>query len=185
MPLPRLVTAGPRAALAAVERLSPGAVANARTAAAAISEQVTDRTRLDPDAADDAPGALSRLSVAECRELLASRQVGRLAYIARPGVPDVVPVNYALHGDDVLVRSGVGPKLQAAERGDVIVLQVDDVDETAHTGWSVVAAGPAQRLSPARVRALPPDTLPAAWANGPRHSVIRIRPTRVEGRRLR
>jgi hypothetical protein len=58
MPLPRIVTAGPRAALAAVERLSPVPSANARTAAAAISTSVSDRRRLDPDAADDGPGAL-------------------------------------------------------------------------------------------------------------------------------
>jgi nitroimidazol reductase NimA-like FMN-containing flavoprotein (pyridoxamine 5'-phosphate oxidase superfamily) len=110
--------------------------------------------------------------------------VGRLAYVARPGVPDLVPVNYLLHEGDVLVRSGTGPKLQAAERGEVMTLEVDALDEDAQTGWSVVAAGRARRLSPAEVRALPAGALPRTWAVGPRHAVLRIRGTRVEGRRL-
>lgn len=185
MPLPRLVTLGPRLALGVAERLSPSALGNARAAAESVSQAVSDRRRLDPDAAGEEPGALSRLPRQECLELLGSRRVGRLAYVARPGVPDVVPVNYALHGDDVLVRSGTGPKLQAAERGEVLVLQVDDVDEDAHTGWSVVVAGPARRLSAAQQQALPPGVLPETWATGPRHAVIRIRMTRVDGRRLR
>lgn len=185
MQLPRLVTLGPRLALGVAERLSPSAVGNARAAAQSVSQAVADRRRLDPDAAGDGPGSLSRIARQECLALLGSRRVGRLAYVARPGVPDVVPVNYALHGDDVLVRSGPGPKLQAADRGEVLVLQVDDVDEDARTGWSVVAAGPGRRLSAAQQQALRGDVLPETWATGPRHAVIRIQMARVEGRRLR
>jgi nitroimidazol reductase NimA-like FMN-containing flavoprotein (pyridoxamine 5'-phosphate oxidase superfamily) len=185
VPLLRLVTLGPRLALGLAERLTPSAIGNARAAAQSVSQSVADRRRLDPDVAGDEPGSLSRIPREECVALLASRQVGRLAYVARPGVPDVVPVNFTLHGDDVLVRSGAGPKLQAAERGEVLVLQVDDVDEDAHAGWSVVAAGPALRLSIAQQRALPAGVLPETWATGPRHAVIRIRTDRVEGRRLR
>jgi uncharacterized protein len=183
--LARLVTLGPRLALRVAEHLSPSAIGNARAAAESVSQSVADRRRLDPDAAGDGPGSLSRMPRQECLTLLGSRRVGRLAYVSRPGVPDVVPVNYTVHGDDVLVRSGAGPKLQAAERGEVLVLQVDDVDEDAHTGWSVVAAGPARRLSGAQQKALPDDVLPETWATGPRHAVIRIRVTRLEGRRLR
>jgi len=183
--LPRLVTLGPRLVLTIAEHVSPGAVANARTAAATVAQQVADRRRLDPEVAGDGPGALSRLSRQECQALLATRAVGRLAYVARAGVPDIVPVNYALNGEDVLVRSGVGPKLQAAERGDVIAFQVGDVDESTNSGWSVVVIGPARRLTVAQQRALPDGALPRAWANGPRHALIRLRPTRVDGRRLR
>ena len=179
MPLPRLASP-----LSLVEALGRSAVGNARAAAALLHEQVEDRRRLAPQDAPAGPGTLSRLPRQECLQLLGSRRVGRLAYIARPGVPDVVPVNYLLHDGALLVRSGIGPKLQAAERGEVMTLEVDVLDEDAHTGWSVVAAGPATRMTAAEVRALPDGALPTTWAVGPRYAVLRIRPTRVEGRRL-
>jgi hypothetical protein len=149
-----------------------------------ITQQVEDRRRLAPLDAPAGPGTLSRLPREECLALLASLRVGRLAYVARPGVPDVVPVNYRLHEGDVLVRTGIGPKLQAAERGEVMTLEVDALDAEGHTGWSVVAAGASRRLTPAQVHALPEGALPRTWVLGPRSAVLRIRLSRVEGRRL-
>lgn len=184
MPLPRLVPAAPRLAGGVVRTARSRALDNARTAAATLGTAVAERHRLAPAAHDDAPGALSRLSREQCLELLAGRRLGRLAYVARAGVPDLVPVNYRLHEGDVLVSSGPGPKLQAAERGDVVALEVDHVDEDAHAGSSVVVVGRARRLSRAEQLALPGHVLPHPWANGPRLNVLRIRPTRVDGRRL-
>lgn len=173
--------------LGAVDRLGRralgAAVENARSSRAAIAEQVRLRQQLVP-VDDDEPGALARLDRATCLELLASRRTGRLAYVARAGVPDVVPVNLALDGDRLLVRSGPGPKLQAAERGDVVAVEVDDIDESHRTGWSVVVAGRASRLHTNDVARLPEDLLPEVWARGPRSSVIAVALTRVEGRRL-
>jgi nitroimidazol reductase NimA-like FMN-containing flavoprotein (pyridoxamine 5'-phosphate oxidase superfamily) len=174
--------------LGVVDRLGRRAVGaaldNAQAATAALAEQVRLREQLAP-ADDDEPGALARLDRATCLVLLASRRTGRLAYVARAGVPDVVPVNLALDGDRLLVRSGPGPKLQAAERREVIAVEVDDIDEQRRTGWSVVVAGRACRLHTSEVARLPADLLPEVWARGPRSSVIAIELTRVEGRRLR
>jgi hypothetical protein len=166
------------------------ALDNAREATLAIGLAVAQRAELtrlfahDADAFDDdaAPGTLQLLGAGECRELLRTRQVGRLAYIARAGVPDIVPVNYVLDGDDVLIRSGPGPKLQAAERREVVAFAVDAFDEDAHTGWSVVVHGTAVRESPARARRDEVSTAP--WASGPRHARIRISPRSITGRRL-
>lgn len=182
MSLPRLVD--PFGAIALADSLARGAVGNARAAAAAIAEQVTDRRHLAPADEPGGPGSLSRIQREEALALLATRSVGRLAYIARPGTPDVVPVNYVVHDGSLLIRTGVGPKLQAAERGEVLAVEADDIDEASHTGWSVVATGRAQRLSPRQAGALPADRLPRSWANGPRFALLRITPTRVEGRRL-
>ena len=183
MPVQSLLLIGPKAGLALAGQVRRGAVANARAARDAVRAQVEDRRQLAP-ADEPSPGALSRLSREECLEHLRSRSVGRLAYVGRAGVPDVVPVNYALLGEDLLLRSGAGPKLQAAERRDVVAFEVDDIDEDTRTGWSVVAAGRATRLTPDEHRALPAGALPEAWATGPRWAVVRIRPTRIEGRRL-
>jgi nitroimidazol reductase NimA-like FMN-containing flavoprotein (pyridoxamine 5'-phosphate oxidase superfamily) len=181
--LSRVATLAPRAALSLAGQAGRRAVTNARLAAELVTEQVADRRRLAP-ADDDTPGGLSRLSREECAARLRSRHVARLAYIARAGLPDVVPVNYVLNGDDILIRSGPGPKLQAAERGEMVAVEIDDVDEDAHTGWSVVAVGRATRLSTAERYALPAQMLPETWARGPRSAVIRVRPSRVDGRQL-
>lgn len=174
----------PRCGFALVDGLVRGAVGNARTAAAAIAEQVADRKQLAPVDEPTGPGSLERIARAEAIELLGSRNVGRLAYIARPGVPDVVPVNFAVHNGRAYVRTGAGPKLQAAERGDRLVLEVDVISEDTHTGWSVIASGPARRLTTYEAHALPPEALPTTWANGPRFALLQLDLQRVEGRRL-
>lgn len=173
--------------LGAVDRLGRrvvgAALENAASSTAAIAQQVRLREALAP-AADDGPGALSRLDRATCLELLGSRRTGRLAYVARAGVPDVVPVNLVVDAGRLLVRSGPGPKLQAAERREVVAVEVDDIDEDTRTGWSVVVAGRARRLHTSEAAALPAGLLPEVWARGPRSSVIAVELTRVEGRRL-
>ncbi len=182
--LVRLALAGPRAALGLAEAARRSAVSNAFKATVAVTGAVAERRHLAPTEDDTSPGSLSRLGKPECLALLRTHTVGRLAYVAREDVPDVVPVNYVVHEGAILLRSGVGPKLQAAERRAVVAFEVDEVDEHAHTGWSVVAVGKARRLSPAERDALPADAVPVAWARGPRWAVIRIDPTRIEGRRL-
>lgn len=183
MSLSRVATLAPRTALSLAGTAGRRAVTNARLAAELVAEQVADRRRLAP-IDDDTPGGLSRLSREECIARLRSRRVARLVYIARAGVPDVVPVNYVLDGEDILIRSGPGPKLQAAERGETVAVEVDDIDEDAHAGWSVVAVGRAARLSAAEQDALPAHVLPETWARGPRSAVIRVRIGRLDGRRL-
>jgi nitroimidazol reductase NimA-like FMN-containing flavoprotein (pyridoxamine 5'-phosphate oxidase superfamily) len=186
VPVVRSVLAAPRRALSLAGAVRRGAVSNARSAAELIAEQVLDRERLRPGEGEGegGPGVLTRLDPEQCRTLLRSRTVGRLAYVARAGVPDVVPVNYSVHGDDLLLRSGPGPKLQAAERREVVAVQVDDLDEQAHAGWSVVVHGRAERLHVAEAAQLPEEVLPRPWASGPRSAVVRVRVQRLDGRRL-
>jgi uncharacterized protein len=182
--LRRAATAVPRAVRTRAEKATRSAVGNARAAASGISAQVAERRALDPDAAEEGPGSLTRIPEDDCLALLDGRSVGRLAYVARPGMPDIVPVNYARRGRDVLVRSGAGPKLQAAERGENMALEVDEIDDTTHAGWSVVVVGPARRLSEQEAEDLPDGVLPETWAKGPRSAVLQLTARRVAGRRL-
>ena len=117
---------------------------------------------------------------AECLELLASRTVGRLAYVARAGTPDIVPVNYRYVDGRVVIRSAPGPKLQAAERRERVALEVDELDEETRSGWSVVVHGRATVLRPEHE---PPEGA-VPWAPGPRRHVLQVVPERVTGRRL-
>ena len=97
-------------------RPTKGALDNAREATVSLALAVADRLVITGDVYDgeEEPGTLHLLTRAECYELLREESVARYAYVARAGVPDIVPVNYLLDGEDVLIRSGPGPKLQAA-----------------------------------------------------------------------
>jgi nitroimidazol reductase NimA-like FMN-containing flavoprotein (pyridoxamine 5'-phosphate oxidase superfamily) len=164
-----------------------GALCNAREAMLTLTAAVTDRLTLTDRLAEvgqAGPGVLCSVTPEECYELLSDCVVGRLAYVARAGVPDIVPVNYVLDGRDILIRSGPGPKLQAAERRDVVAFEVDDIDVASRSGLSVVVVGRARRMSPDDRRRLDSPLDPTPWALGPRHELIRIQPTRVTGRRL-
>jgi uncharacterized protein len=165
-------------------RMLSTAVTNARRGVADISRSNRDRRRLEPlTESPGGPGDVTRLSRDECFRLMASRRFGRFAHVESARALDIVVVNYVSRPDgSVLFRTGPGPKLSAAERGDVVAFQIDDIDEQQHTGWSVLVVGRARRLSQAEVGQL--TALPQAWATGPRHQFVHIEPTRIEGRRL-
>lgn len=178
----------PKDLLSLVERSTRGGLANARTAAGAVTDAAAQRRALTdavtPEGAPSTPGGLTRLSKATCLELVATRRMGRLAYLARAGTPDIVPVNFTLRRGEVLIRSGPGPKLQAAERRDEVAFEVDDIDEVAGVGWSVVMVGTARRLTAVEQRQIPAAEVPPPWAAGPRTALITLTPRRVDGRRL-
>src|SRR4051812_48633013 len=166
-------------------QLTSTALTNARRSTARLARSNADRQALRPTSGVEAdrPGDLRRLDREECLHLLTTRRLGRYAYVASARALDVVPVNYLSRPDgSILFRTGPGPKLSAADRRDVVAFEVDDIDELRHTGWSVLVVGRARRLDPGNL-----DTsacLQHPWAAGPRHSVVLITPTRIEGRRL-
>lgn len=161
---------------------SSRAISNARGALSDIAAAVEAR-RLMYDALEhpSGPGGLERLSSQCCLDLLATRSFGRLAFLAREGRPDCVPVNYVLDDGAVVIRSGPGPKLQAGERREHVAFEVDSIDEATRTGWSVVVTGRAEVLDVAHHASV---TQPDPWATGPRSDLLRIVPGRLEGRRL-
>lgn len=159
--------------------LTRDALDNARHSLHDISRAIGERAELQHHTGGR--GDLAVLTAQECSALLESSSVGRLAYIARAGIVDIVPVNFRWYDGTALVRSGPGPKLQAADREEVVALEVDCLDATSRSGWSVVVTGAAVRVPPEQARAL---ALPDTWVEGPRLHVVRIRPHRVTGRRL-
>ncbi|MDQ6796858.1 MAG: pyridoxamine 5'-phosphate oxidase family protein [Actinomycetota bacterium] len=102
------------------------------------------------------------------------------------GKPEVLPVNYGLDGDSVLFRTAEGTVLTEA-RHSVVAVEADHVDETSHTGWSVLVQGFAQDITDTidptseRLRRLAVVT----WAPDPRQRWFRVIPDRITGRRLR
>jgi hypothetical protein len=118
----------------------------------------------------------------ECLHLLEHGHLGRLAVVV-DGHPLVFPVNYALDGDAIVLRTDTGTKLYGARRGSV-AFECDGTDGTYHTGWSVLATGTAEEVDDAADIARL-DRLPVgAWCPGPMATWLRIRPRSLTGRRI-
>jgi nitroimidazol reductase NimA-like FMN-containing flavoprotein (pyridoxamine 5'-phosphate oxidase superfamily) len=99
-------------------------------------------------------------------------------------LPSVVPVNFRFDGRQILIRTGVGTKLDAAVANAVVAFEVDEIDPVAHTGWSVMVTGIARELTePGELAAARTPPL-ARWAPGNDHRVIAISPELVSGRRI-
>ncbi len=131
------------------------------------------------------PGALLDLAHEECWRLLATQQVGRLAVVAER-YPIVVPVNYALDGDVVVLRTGPGTLLAAARHAHVS-FEVDQLDPLSRTGWSVLVRGLAEEVTGRHRADVVARTRAAGvrpWAPGEREHWLRLLPHRVTGRRI-
>jgi nitroimidazol reductase NimA-like FMN-containing flavoprotein (pyridoxamine 5'-phosphate oxidase superfamily) len=125
---------------------------------------------------------LEALTTARCLELLGTAQIGRLAWCDEGRIL-VLPVNFVLDGDDVIIRSAAGAKLAAARRGRQFAFEVDDVEPALHTGWSVVLTGPGQLVTEeAEARRLAEMVHP--WSRAERPNVVRITADQVTGRRV-
>jgi uncharacterized protein len=124
---------------------------------------------------------VEELAESECWELLGTREVGRVAHNDSDG-PVVVPVNYVVQDHMVLFR--IAPTSQLADRlrDGPASFQVDRVDESTKTGWSVLVRGHATR---AKGWELPEaDNRPHPWAEGGRNLHVRLSPHHVSGVRL-
>ncbi|WP_406835175.1 pyridoxamine 5'-phosphate oxidase family protein [Streptomyces sp. AHU1] len=113
----------------------------------------------------------------ECLALLATVSVGRIAA--------VLPVNFCLDRDGtVVVRTSVSSELASAIDGAVVAFEADEVAAAAHSGWSVVALGPATLVTDPVEHARLLRTGPRSWAPTSREVFVRIAQELVTGRRL-
>jgi nitroimidazol reductase NimA-like FMN-containing flavoprotein (pyridoxamine 5'-phosphate oxidase superfamily) len=118
-----------------------------------------------------------------CLRLLAADEIGRLAVVSG-GAPVILPVNYVLDDEAIVMRTAPGTKLEGA-RG-AACFEIDAFDRAHRHGWSVVVTGRLEevdRYAPrdlAHVRAL--DVSP--WADGERNHWLRLVPSRITGRRV-
>ncbi|MCP8707853.1 DUF1918 domain-containing protein [Streptomyces thermocarboxydus] len=120
----------------------------------------------------------------ECRRLLSTHGVGRVAVTAPDGHPAVVPVNYEVVDGAIVFRTRPG-SLPAAAAGKEVAFQVDHVDEAMSRGWSVLAVGPATTVTdPDAVRNLARRAHTEPWAGGTRDEWVSVRPTRLTGKRI-
>ncbi|WP_030736943.1 DUF1918 domain-containing protein [Streptomyces sp. NRRL S-31] len=127
---------------------------------------------------------LRALAPEECRSLLSTHGVGRVAVSASDGRPAVVPVNYEIVDDAIVFRTAPG-SVAAAAVGTEVAFEVDHVDDAMSEGWSVLAVGPASVVTePEAVRGLTRHAHTTPWAGGEREMWVSVRPTSLTGRRI-
>jgi uncharacterized protein len=125
---------------------------------------------------------LEILDRASCLSLLVSVHVGRIA-LSIDALPVVLPVNFTMLDDDVLIRTAPGSKLDAAATNAVVAFEADKIDAIYHSGWSVLVQGVATEITdPVELeRARRAPLTPWPGVNG---RYLRVATQLVSGRRL-
>jgi hypothetical protein len=150
-------------------------------------------TETPPNACPDGTGEhhsilgdrlLEVLDERECRELLSSAVVGRLAF-TEDAMPAIQPVSFIVVCDDVLIPSQPGSKVAVASRGAVVAFEVDEVDAVERTGWDVTVIGPARVVTDPEVTRCYDRRGIRLWVPGAEHCYVAVRIALVRGRRLR
>lgn len=130
---------------------------------------------------------LIELSPEECTRLLAESRLGRLGVVIE-GRPEIFPVNHVIDADTghVTFPTGVGAKLHAALQWPWVSFEIDGSDTHAEGSWSVLVVGQAEEITDEEViaRLAEQRGIRVRWITGAGVRWVRIRPTRVSGRRI-
>jgi hypothetical protein len=120
------------------------------------------------------------LDESTCAGLLRTHQVGRLVTASED--PQIVPVNYVAVDGAIVFHVAVGLHVDRLV-GERAAFEVDELDETTHSGWSVVAHG---RIS-TRLLGEPGDSWPAvnSWAPDDRDCRLTLVIEAMTGRLVR
>jgi nitroimidazol reductase NimA-like FMN-containing flavoprotein (pyridoxamine 5'-phosphate oxidase superfamily) len=120
----------------------------------------------------------------ECLRLLATAHVGRVVH-THHALPAVLPVPFCLDADfAVVVRTSAESQLAGAIDRVVVAFQADEVDPSAHAGWSVVVTGRATVVTDPVEYGRLRRTGPHSW-RASRHDIfLRIEPELVTGSEL-
>jgi len=119
----------------------------------------------------------------DCTKLLRAHHVGRVGFLSDGG-PVVLPVNYVMDENTIVIRTDAGSKFSALRLGAEVAFEIDAIDPLYRSGWSVLVHGNASEIAD-------PDELAhveglglRAWHFGPKRFWIRITPLVVTGRQL-
>ncbi|GAA3310718.1 hypothetical protein GCM10020295_78530 [Streptomyces cinereospinus] len=125
----------------------------------------------------------AELSVTECRTLIGTHGVGRVAVPTSAG-PAIVPVNYSVVDGKIVFRTAPGTTPWQA-RENLIAFEVDRIDDGLSQGWSVLLRGHAEVVTePEEVRRLEERAYSMPWVGGRRDVWVRIDPVGMTGRRI-
>ncbi len=124
------------------------------------------------------------LSARECEALLRSGVAGRVA-IATPTGPQILPVNYTVVDDTIVIRTSPYSMLATHGRDSMFAFEIDAFDRENRRGWSVQARGRAEvvteRAALERIREV---AEPQPWVTGSRSFYLRLRWSELTGRQV-
>ena len=124
------------------------------------------------------------LSREDCARLLTAGIAGRVG-ISTPTGPHILPVNYAVDEDSILIRTTAYSLLGTYGRDAQLCFEVDQFDYELKRGWSVSVRGRASYVDdPAELTEIARSWQQRPWAAGQRNLVVRIPWTEVTGRQL-
>lgn len=127
-------------------------------------------------------GRLETMDVSECRRLLRTSQIARLAYLTDAG-PAILPVTYALVDGRPVFRTAAGSPLSRLA-GERVAFEVDRVDPVRRAGWSVVVTGIAHTVAAEIVNGRDGAARVEPWPAGERGTYVFVQPGRITGRRI-
>jgi len=129
---------------------------------------------------DDQDG-MQTLSKGDCEKLLDRGGIGILA-LCGIAAPVLRPVNFVSHQGRVVIRTGEGQILEAAQGGEPASFVLTSVDRFEHTGWSVVVTGKLiEESSLGSISDLPLRP----WARAEKHRFVALSIDELSGRRIR
>ncbi|MGD0557471.1 MAG: pyridoxamine 5'-phosphate oxidase family protein [Streptosporangiaceae bacterium] len=132
---------------------------------------------------------VEELDEAECLRLIDTCEVGRIGYSGRYG-PIVLPVNYRLHDESVVFRTGRDGLLREdlytgiADADYRVCFEIDEIDPGERTGWSVVLQGAAHLVEDEAERDALKRIGLEPWPGESKDSFVRIAPSAISGRRI-
>jgi nitroimidazol reductase NimA-like FMN-containing flavoprotein (pyridoxamine 5'-phosphate oxidase superfamily) len=119
-----------------------------------------------------------------CEAVLRSGVLGRMG-VNTPTGPHIIPVNYSVVDDAIVVRTETSSILGTWTKGALLVFEIDHVDHDWQWGWSVSVRGigewVTQKQDIARILRI---WAPRPWASGDRPRLIRLPWTEITGRQL-
>jgi nitroimidazol reductase NimA-like FMN-containing flavoprotein (pyridoxamine 5'-phosphate oxidase superfamily) len=132
---------------------------------------------------------LQKLEEAECRSLIAPGGIGRLVFAGRWDLT-VLPVNYKIREGAILFRTAQNGATDEDLRTGIanaeyrVAFEIDNFDQQAREGWSVLVQGPAHHLDSEEERADARAAGVEPWPGGHLEHYISISPARITGRRI-
>ncbi|WP_413759882.1 pyridoxamine 5'-phosphate oxidase family protein [Streptomyces sp. MMBL 11-3] len=120
----------------------------------------------------------------ESLRLLAKAPIGRVVY-TRQALPAVLPVDFSLDRDAVLLCTSPDSDLVRAVDGVVVAFEADEFDAGTRSGWSVVVTGRASVVTDPAERERLARAGPVPWMPLRDGVFVRIESEMVTGRELR
>jgi nitroimidazol reductase NimA-like FMN-containing flavoprotein (pyridoxamine 5'-phosphate oxidase superfamily) len=117
----------------------------------------------------------------QCLDYLSAGGLGRIA-VNVGALPAILPVQFALHDEEVVFSVGAGTVLHRATRDAVVAFESDGVEPDGRRQWSVAVTGIARHLTEDG-NAGRSGVVAQAWAHLEAPAIVAISTVYLSGRR--